>query len=148
MLIFWGGAIVVFLILEAATAGIASIWFALGSLASLICAALNAPLWLQILWFVLVSGGTLYFTRPLAKKYVNQKAQPTNADMNLGMQGIVTETINNLAALGSVKIGGKLWTARSNTGSVIAEGTLVVAIAIEGVKLIVQELPRGSEATE
>jgi len=148
MLIFWGGAIVVFLILEAATAGITSIWFALGSLAALICAALNAPLWLQILWFVLVSGGTLYFTRPLAKKYVNQKAQPTNADMNLGMQGIVTETINNLAALGSVKIGGKLWTARSNTGSVIPEGTLVIAVAIEGVKLIVQELSQSSSATE
>ena len=147
-MIFWGGAIVVFLILEAATAGITSIWFALGSLAALICAALNAPLWLQILWFVLVSGGTLYFTRPLAKKYVNQKAQPTNADMNLGMQGIVTETINNLAALGSVKIGGKLWTARSNTGSVIPEGTLVVAVAIEGVKLIVQELSQSSSATE
>jgi len=146
MLMFWGVAIVVFIVIEAATVGIASIWFALGALAALICAALGAQLWLQIVLFVVVSVSALYFTRPLAKKYVNQRAMPTNADMAIGKLGVVTEAIDNVAAMGAVKLGSRIWTARSNSGAVIREGENVVAVAIEGVKLIVQEVPERAEA--
>ena len=146
MLMFWGVAIVVFIVIEAATVGIASIWFALGALAALICAALGAQLWLQIVLFVVVSVAALYFTRPLAKKYVNQRAMPTNADMAIGKLGVVTEAIDNVAATGAVKLGSRIWTARSNSGAVIRKGENVVAVAIEGVKLIVQEVPERAEA--
>ena len=149
MLVFWGAAIVVFIVIEAATVGITSIWFALGALAALICAALGAQMGLQIVVFIIVSAIAMYFTRPLVKKYVNQRAMPTNADMAIGKLGVVTEEINNVAATGAVKLGSRLWTARSNTGAVIPEGENVVAVAIEGVKIIVQEVPRqGSEERE
>ena len=39
---FWVVALVVFLIVEAVTAGLVSIWFVFGSLVALICAALGA----------------------------------------------------------------------------------------------------------
>ena len=55
MLYYWLAAMVVFLIIEAATAGLATIWFALGALAALIAAALHAPMWLQLAWFFVVS---------------------------------------------------------------------------------------------
>ena len=45
---FWVAALVVFLIVEAVTAGLVSIWFVFGSLVALICAALGAAVWLQI----------------------------------------------------------------------------------------------------
>lgn len=137
MVIFWSVAIVVFLILEAVTVGLASIWFAAGSLAALISALFGAPEWLQILWFVIVSGITLWFTRPLVKKYINSKSQPTNADRVIGMTGQVTERIDNIAATGAVFLNGKTWTARSATGEDIEAGQLVKANSIEGVKLIV-----------
>ena len=41
---FWVAALVVFLIVEAVTAGLVSIWFVFGSLVALICAALGAAL--------------------------------------------------------------------------------------------------------
>lgn len=133
----WAIALVVFLIIEAATVGLASIWFAAGSLAALVCSIFNAPLWLQIVWFFLVSCVALFFTRPLAKKYINTKHQPTNADRVIGASCIVTERIDNIAGTGAVSVDGKHWTARSLTGLVVEEGDCVTAIAIEGVKLIV-----------
>lgn len=75
MIIFWLVAFVLFLIIEAATASLASIWFALGALVALISTALGAPLWMQIAWFIVVSAVTLYFTRPLAKKIPGAEAE-------------------------------------------------------------------------
>ena len=138
MSIVWVVLMVVFLVVEAATAGLTCIWFAVGSLAALIAALFDAQLWLQIVWFLVISFVTLYFTRPLVKKYVNSRSQPTNADMVIGRVAIVTEAIDNLAPTGAVTVGGKVWTARSADGSRIEERCIVVVRRIEGVKLIVE----------
>lgn len=138
MTIFWSAAIAVFLVIEGVTAGLASIWFAIGSAAALAAALLGAPLWLQLLLFAAVSGVTLYFTRPLAKKYVNAKAVPTNSDRLIGMTGVVSERIDNLEGSGLVAIDGKTWTARSSNGCVIETGARVTALEISGAKLIVE----------
>lgn len=139
MTIVWGAAAVIFLVIEAATVGLASIWFALGALCALIAAVLGAALWLQIVWFVLISAATLAITRPLAKKYVNGKKQPTNADRVLGATVPVTERIDNMAGTGAVSADGKIWTARTGGGSTIEKGTLVRVLDIQGVKLIVEK---------
>lgn len=138
MIKFWIIAMIAFLGLEAVTLGLTSIWFAIGSLAALISATFDAPPWLQILWFVLVSALALVATRPLAKKYLNDKCEPTNADRVIGEHGIVTETIDNLRATGAVSVGGKHWTARAlDDSAVIDVGTTVRIEEISGVKLIV-----------
>ena len=137
MTIFWASAAVLFLIIEAATVGIASIWFALGSLCALVAALLGAPLWLQIAWFIVISIATLIFTRPFVKRFVHAKRQPTNADRVIGSVCKVTETIDNIAGTGCVSADGKLWSARSVDGIVIEEGSLVEIKEIQGVKLMV-----------
>ncbi len=140
MITIWAVAIVVFLVIEALTVGIASIWFALGSICALIAALLGAPEWLQVAWFVVISVVTLVFTRPVVKKFVHSKRQPTNADRVIGMKASVREDIDNLAAKGSVVVDGKEWSARSADGEKIASGKIVTVLAIEGVKLIVKTL--------
>ena len=138
-IIFWVVALVVFLIVEAVTAGLVSIWFVFGSLVALICAALGAAVWLQIFWFVIVSVATLVLTRPLVKRYVDSRSVATNADRNIGRTAVVTERIDNLAATGAVQLSGVIWTARSTDDAVAIEpGTHVTVRAIEGVKLIVE----------
>lgn len=138
-IIFWVVALVVFLIVEAVTAGLVSIWFVFGSLVALICAALGAAIWLQIVWFVVVSVATLVLTRPLVKRYVDSRSVATNADRNIGRTAVVTERIDNLAATGAVQLAGVVWTARSTDDAVAIEpGTHVTVRAIEGVKLIVE----------
>lgn len=140
---FWVVALVVFLIVEAVTAGLVSIWFVFGSLVALICAALGAAVWLQIFWFVIVSVATLVLTRPLVKRYVDSRSVATNADRSIGRTAVVTERIDNLAATGAVKLDGVVWTARSTDDAVAIEaGERVTVRAIEGVKLIVERTAR------
>lgn len=107
----WIGLIVIFLIIEGLTAGLVTIWFAVGALAALIAAMFHAPLWLQLVWFFAVSIAAFAVTRPLVKKYINSRTQPTNADMLIGQECLVTEDIDNLTGRGAVAIGGKVWTA-------------------------------------
>lgn len=137
MTTFWLIVMVLFLVVEAATVGLVCIWFAVGSLAALLAAMCGAQLWLQIVVFIIVSAATLYFTRPLVKRYVNSKVEPTNADMVIGKECRVTETVDNIAGTGAVYVDGKTWTARSENDEVIQAGTLVTAKSIDGVKLIV-----------
>ena len=140
---FWVVALVVFLIVEAVTAGLVSIWFVFGSLVALICAALGAAVWLQIFWFVIVSVATLVLTRPLVKRYVDSRSVATNADRSIGRAAVVTERIDNLAATGAIKLDGVVWTARSTDDAVAIEtGERVTVRAIEGVKLIVERIVR------
>ena len=146
MSIVWVVLMVVFLVVEAATAGLTCIWFAIGSLAALIAALFDAQLWLQIVWFLVISFVTLYFTRPLVKKYVNSRSQPTNADMVIGKEALVTEDIDNVEATGAVSEGGKVWTARSADGVRIKSGDVGSVLRIEGVKLIVEPVPAQSQA--
>ena len=139
MSIVWLVIMVALLLLEAAVPGLVSIWFALGAFAALLSAMLNAPLWLQIVWFVVVSVLALWFTRPFVKKFVNGRVQATNADVVIGKDAVVIEDIDNIHGTGAVSVDGKVWTARSeNTDTTIGEGTVVEVLRIEGVKLIVR----------
>lgn len=135
----WLGAIVLFGIVEAATAGLTVIWFAAGSLIALIAAALGAEFWLQVTIFIVASAAALAATRPLARKFITAKKVPTNADRVLGRTAKVTEPIDNIAPSGAVYVDGKTWTARSADDRFIREGALVTVQAMEGVKLIVKE---------
>ncbi len=138
MVYVWAAAFVLFLIAEAATVGLVSIWFALGSLAALLAAALEAPLWFQFILFICASGLILLGLRPFAQKFINTRKLPTNADRVIGMICPVTEAIDNILATGAVVVDGKTWTARSFDGSNLPVGTLVRPMSIQGVKLIVE----------
>lgn len=134
----WLGAVVLFGAVEAATAGLVSIWFAAGAVAGLIAAWLGAGVAAQVVLFAVVSAAALAVTRPLVRRYAAGKAVPTNLDRVLGDTGRVTETINNANSAGAVYVDGKTWTARSADGSVIHAGERVEVTAMEGVKLFVK----------
>ncbi len=140
MAVVWLVAMVVLLVIEAIVPGLISIWFALGALGALISALFHAPVWLQIVWFMAISVLTLALTRPFVRKYVNGRVTPTNADMVIGREAVVTEAIDNLHAGGAVMLGGKTWTARAAAeDQLIPSGETVRVLRIEGVKLIVEK---------
>ena len=141
MTVVWLVAMIVLRVIEGVVPGLISIWFALGALAALVSALLHAPLWLQIVWFLVVSIAALALTRPLAKKYINAKTQPTNADMLIGKECVVRESIDNVLGAGAVSVDGKVWTARTENDDIkVPEGSRAVVVRIEGVKLIVKPL--------
>ena len=138
----WLVIMIVMLVVEAAAPGLVSVWFAVGALAAMIGAVCKIAVWLQVIIFVVVSVLALVLTKPLVRKYVNGKAQPTNADMILGKECIVKEASDNLAGKGAVSAGGKIWTARSTDDAVkIPDGECVSVVRIEGVKAIVEGIP-------
>ena len=138
--VLWLIAMIVLLVVEGLVPGLISIWFALGALAALISAVLGAPMWLQIVWFLVVSIVAMAVTRPLVKKYVNARVKPTNADMIIGKECVVTEEIDNVRGTGAVTVGGKVWTARMASDTEHApEGEVLKILRIEGVKLIVSK---------
>lgn len=135
----WLALIVFFVIAEAATVVLVSIWFAGGSLVGLILSALHAPWWLQIIAALVVSGVLLYFTRPIAMKKFNKNRVKTNISTLVGKQAIVTETIDNLQATGQVIVSGQEWSARNAADDeVIPEGAVVIIEKVSGVKLMVK----------
>lgn len=138
--IVWVALLILFGIGEAVTVGLTSVWFAAGSLAALIVALLNGPLWLQVVLFLVVSILSLMAIRPLAAKHLNSKVEPTNADRVIGIETYVLEPINNLQATGTVRISGMVWSARSEHDTPIPAGTLVRVLRIEGVKVYVEEV--------
>lgn len=145
MLYVWLGAIIFFGLFEAITVGITSIWFAAGALLAMIATAFGAQLWLQISIFIASSALLLYFTRPLVKRFVMPKVQKTNSESLIGQIAVVTEDIDNINATGAVRISGKTWTARSDSGEIILARSRVVVNAIEGVKLLVTHESRTSD---
>ena len=135
----WLVLMIILLVIEGVVPGLVSIWFALGALAALLSSIVGAPMWLQIVWFLLISIVSLVLTRPLAKKYVNSRTTPTNADMLIGQECVVTEAIDNVLGLGAVTVGGKIWTARTENADTVAQvGQTMTVVRIEGVKLIVK----------
>ncbi|MCM1326147.1 MAG: NfeD family protein [Bacteroidales bacterium] len=138
--VFWIVALIVSIVIELVSLGLTSIWFAGGALTAALAAALNLPLWLQILLFVVVTLALLVFTRPIAVKYFNKERVRTNVESLIGRQAIVISEIDNIQGIGQVTVGGQEWSARSyEEEKRIPVGSVVRVMTVSGVKLIVME---------
>ena len=124
MTVFWLIVLVVLVVIELLTMGLTTIWFAGGALAATIAALFHAPVAVQVILFLVVSGVLIFSTRPLAVKYFNKDRVRTNAESLVGRQAIVISEIDNLQGIGQVNVGGMEWSARTR---------------VDGVKLVVEE---------
>ena len=135
--VMWLVLMVVFILIEVSTVAMVSAWFALGTLAALIASLCEAPLWLQIVLFVVISVTMLLALRPLAKKYFTPRLTKTNVDAIIGVEGLVTERIDNVTSSGRVKLGHMEWSARSTSGETLEVGSRIQVDRVEGVKVFV-----------
>lgn len=140
MTVFWLIVLVVLVVIELLTMGLTTIWFAGGALAATIAALFHAPVAVQVILFLVVSGVLIFSTRPLAVKYFNKDRVRTNAESLVGRQAIVISEIDNLQGIGQVNVGGMEWSARTRVDGVkLPVGTVTTVLAINGVKLVVEE---------
>lgn len=139
MTIFWTVLLVALIILEASTAQFVCIWFAGGAFVSLICSMFDLEPWIQICVFLAVTLILLISTRKIVRKLKSSSNEKTNVDALIGQSAIVTEKISNIAGEGAVKLGGIVWSARSDNSDEIDIGEIVTVIRIDGVKLIVNK---------
>ena len=139
--LLWLILMVVFLAAEGATVMVISLWFAAGALVSMIASLCGADFGLQVILFFGTSIALLLSLRTLVQKFFTPKLTRTNVDAIIGTQGTVVEDINNLEAVGRVKLGAMEWAARSTDGTPVKAGTHVTVDRVEGVKLFVTPLP-------
>lgn len=137
--IIWLAIMIVLLVIEIGTMGLTTIWFAGGSFIACLSAWIGAPIWLQLLLFLIVSLVLLLFTRPFAVRYLNRSRVKTNVDSLFGKEAVVVQKINNLQTQGQVRLNGMEWTARTTDNQeIIEEGAVVIVQRVDGVKLIVK----------
>lgn len=110
---FWLAAAVFFLVVEASTVSMTSVWFAIGATAALLTCLFTGSLRAQALVFIVVSALCLWAFRPLAAK-LHRKATPTNADRNLGREATVLTPVT-AEVPGRVRLDGVDWNARCVT---------------------------------
>lgn len=125
--ILWLVLIVAFIVIEAATMSFVSIWFAVGSLFSLIVSLFNVQFGIQFLVFVVVSALSLVvFMKPLKNK-LSKRVIPTNADSNIGRIAMVISQAEG-SHLARVRIDGVDWNARCTQPLVVGAECRIISI--------------------
>ena len=99
-------------ILEAVTVSLFSLWFMIGAVvAFLFSLFFPQGIILQILLFIVFSALSLFFIRPVAKKYVNDTTKKDKLNTKIGAVGIVVQKIDS-EGKGRVRLGDVTWSAR------------------------------------
>lgn len=136
----WLALMILFIVVEIITVGLASIWFAGGALAALLAGIAGVSVLGQIVLFFAVSLLLLFYTRPFAAKYVKPHNIKTNYEEVIGKEVQVTARIDNRAGTGTAVCNGQEWTARStDDDAAIEAGETAFVEEIKGVKLFVRK---------
>lgn len=136
--IVWLAVLVVFIVVEAATTALVSVWFAAGALAALAVSCLTDAWGIQFLVFAVVSAAALALLLP--RLTARRRAAPvTNgAALSIGKQGTVLRAIRP-GELGRVHVDGLDWQARSETP--LPEGARCRVRDAQGAVLLVEAVP-------
>jgi membrane protein implicated in regulation of membrane protease activity len=137
---FWLIVALIALGIEIVTVGtLVSIWFSIGAVTAYIAAQFELTFEVQLFVFLIVSVLAFLTIRPIAKKFLSARQQPTNADRYIGQRVTVTETVT-AESWGAVKIQGVRWSIREVNGLTAEVGETVEIIALEGAKLLVKKV--------
>ena len=139
--IIWLAIFALAVIIEASGPNLVSIWFAVGSLVSLIISFIpGVAWWIQVIVFVVLSVVSFIALRPIFKRFMKHNLFNTNIDSYTGKKGIVVEEITLLNP-GSVKIGDVKWSAIPlDEKEKFNVNDVVEVVAISGNKLIVKKV--------
>lgn len=136
--IIWLVATLAFTAGEIATLGFFLAPFAVGALGGLIVALAGGSVGLQLAVGAILSAAFFVFITPLARRHMSgPPPKPTNTQALIGMSAIVVDPIVNDEHVGSARIGGEVWTARSADGAVLPAGAKVTVVEINGATAVV-----------
>ena len=137
--IFWLLAAIGFVVLEAMTLNLVSIWFAVGSAAALLSCLVTGSFRVQAVVFIAVSTLCLLAFRPLAAK-LRKNHTATNGDRNLGREATVLTPVT-AEEPGRVRLDGVDWNARCVTpGDILNPGDHCRVTEIHSTLLLVEPI--------
>lgn len=115
--------------------------FAAGALAAFVASVLTAPPLLSWVIFLLVSIGSFFGMRPLAKRLETNAPNVAGIGANRlkGANGIVMAPISATPGdAGLVRIGSEEWRADTRPGVALSAGTKVEVVEVQGTRLLVE----------
>ena len=127
-----------FFVGEMLTVGFLIFWLGIGALIAMIVSLFTSNIIIQTTVFVISSAVLILVTKPFVKKFVDVKPTNTNAFLFFGKNALVIKEINSIHSTGQIKINGEIWSAESENGETIPEGSEVEILNIKGVKAIVK----------
>ena len=135
----WLILLVIFILVEIATVGLLTIWFAGGALVAFFISLADFGPAVQVIDFLIGSLALVLLIRPLAQRKFKSGHIRTNAQTLIGEEAVVLEPIDNLQSKGRVMIQGQEWSARSvDDKEKFNKDDVVQVMSISGVKLMVR----------
>lgn len=135
--IFWLLCAIGFVVLEAMTWNLVSIWFAVGSAAALLSCLVTGSFRVQAVVFIAVSTLCLLALKPLCSR-LRKPPTATNGDRALGREAVALTSVS-AEATGRVRLDGVDWNARCATpGDTLDPGALCRVTEIHSTLLIVE----------
>lgn len=144
----WLAVIAISIIIEIITLDLVSVWFAFGAVVPFILSAIEGVgIEWQIAIFVVVSVLLIIFVRKYAQKLLFKNMNTkTNVEALEGRKVRLLED-TDFEKNGSVKINDVVWTAISDDGKLIKQGSLVEIVKVDGNKLHVRETQEPANET-
>lgn len=129
-----------FFIGEMITVGFLIFWLGIGALLAMIVSFFTTNIIIQTAVFVISSIILILATKPFVKRFVDVKKTNTNVFSIIGKKALVIKEIDPINAKGQIKVNSEIWSAESENGEKIEEGSEVEIIKINGVKTIVKKV--------
>lgn len=132
---FWIAAAIFAVVCGILAPRTAALGAAPAAIVAMVMAFLDVHIAVQLLAFLLLAAALIVLLHRLGKRGAN--VHTASIDAVIGEQGLVVETIENIAGAGQVTVRGQCWSARTvEDDDVYEAGEHVTVIAVEGVRLI------------
>lgn len=140
---WWLGAALLLALAEMLSLDLFLLMLAGGGLVAALLALLGVPLWGQIVGFAVASGVMVVLLRPWLLRHLRTRVplRETNAAGLPGKSAVVVTQVTELG--GRVKLGGEVWTARTEHGEVLEIGAPARVVRIAGATAVVTAAPSG-----
>ena len=113
--LIWAIAVVAFVIAEAVTVQLVSIWLAAGAFITMFLSYFyDIPFMLQLGIFIVSSTFFLLISFPLIRNRKKNNIIGTNSELDIGKHATVIETVNSRKGTGRVTLNGVNWSAAAN----------------------------------
>ncbi|MCL2559644.1 MAG: NfeD family protein [Turicibacter sp.] len=134
----WFWVTLIFIVIEIETLGLISVWFVFGAFVALVTSIFIPSVLIQAIVFIAVSFLLMLWLRSYAMhRFRNASGRKNNIEELVEMPCVVVSAIPALD-LGEVKLQGKIWRSRSDSGTAYHEGDRPKILRIEGNTIIVE----------
>lgn len=129
---FWLSLLVVFVVVEAFTMSLTTIWAAIASVPMIFISRTALPFRWQLLIFLVLTIVLAVLTRPFAVKKLRLGKEKLNVNSMIGEEVLIVKPISEFQKGEAKAKNGVVWTATSESSAEIPENSVCVVTKVQG----------------